>query len=357
MSDTNDSFVLTTVHNGIATLTLNRAKAMNALNLDMVRAMASALTAWASDDAVIAVVLRSNSPKSLCAGGDIRYFHAAASAGQFNELDGFFEQEYALNLQIATYPKPYIAIMQGVVMGGGMGISATATLRIVTDSSKLAMPETKIGLFPDVGGTHFLAQLKGQLGVYLGLTGTVMDAASAQFAGLADAYCPESALDALLDRLGTQRFVEGHAVLHYLRSECAAHAGKAAPRLSSLAADESWINTAFAGDDLTAIMARLSQAASSHDAAHAQWASATIAALNHCSPLMLHVTLQAIRRAKTLTLEQALKLERALMKRCFAQGEPAEGIRALAVDKDHAPRWTHASWENVSAPELATLFS
>lgn len=325
--------------------------------------MATALTAWASDDSIIAVVLRSSSPKALCAGGDIRYFHAAANAGQFEALDSFFAEEYALNLLIATYPKPYIALMQGVVMGGGMGISATAQLRIVTDNSKLAMPETKIGLFPDVGGTHFLAQLKNHLGAYLGLTGTVMDAAAAQFAGLADAYCPQDAVDGLFERLSQQRFVDGQAVLHYLRSECAAFAhasaGKAAPRASHLAAHEAWINAAFSGDHLTSIMGALTQAADTStnpDAAHATWASNTLAAMAGCSPLMLHVALKAILQAKPLTLPQALAAERALMKRCFAHGEPIEGIRALAVDKDHAPKWADASWGNVDAAQLAALF-
>ena len=361
MLDAIEPLVLTAVHNGIATITLNRPKALNALNLEMVRAMATALTAWATDDAVQAVIVRTSSPKALCAGGDIRYFHATAKAGLFDELDGFFAEEYALNLQIATYPKPYVAIMQGVVMGGGMGISATAQLRIVTDNSKLAMPETKIGLFPDVGGTHFLAQLTGELGAYLGLTGFVMDAASAQYAGLADAFCPADALDALLDSLTTQRFVDGDAFLHYLRSECAAHAGKAAPRTSSLAAHAAWINAAFAGDDLTAIMAALTSVSnsdsSSDDAAHAAWANATFTALTSCSPLMLHVTLKAIRNAKPLTLAQALAAERTLMKRCFALGEPAEGIRALAVDKDHAPKWAHTNWTDVSIAQVTGLFA
>jgi enoyl-CoA hydratase len=356
-----EPLVLTAVHNGVATLTLNRAKALNALNLEMIRIMAIALTAWASDDTVMAVILRTNSPKALCAGGDIRYFHAAASAGKLEELDGFFAEEYALNLLIATYPKPYIAIMQGVVMGGGMGISATAQLRIVTDNSKLAMPEAKIGLFPDVGGTHFLAQLRGELGVYLGLTGRVLDAAAAQYAGLADAFCQADRLDALLNRLASQRFIDGQAVLHYLRSECASSVGQSpdvpAPRLSSLAAHEAWVNSAFAGKDLATIMDAVTQASTSSNPDHAAWASASLDAMNQGSPLMLHVTLKAIRAANALTLPQALSAERQLMKRCFAHGEPIEGIRALAVDKDHSPKWSHANWADVSAAQVTALFA
>ncbi len=351
----NQTLVHTHVHNGIATLTLDRPKALNALNLDMVQALWTALNAWANDPAVIAVVLRSSSPKALCAGGDIRYFHAAASAGQFDELDGFFAQEYALNLLIANYPKPYIAVMQGVVMGGGMGISATAALRIVTDNSKLAMPETKIGLFPDVGGTHFLSHLSGQLGAYLGLTGCVLDAASARYVGLADAYCPPEALPVLFDTLATQRFVDGQAVLHYLRCECAKFAGThplTTPRSSPLASQRAWIDAHFAGNDFNAIMDSLARAAVG-EGEQAHWATECLAGLQSHSPLMLHVTLKALRNAQSLNLAQALEHERALMKRCFAHGEPIEGIRALAVDKDHAPKWSHACIAAVSADELA----
>lgn len=361
-----DSLVLASVHNGIATLTLNRPKALNALNLEMVQALYTALTAWANDSAVMAVILRSSSPKALCAGGDIRYFHATAKAGQLAELDDFFAQEYALNHLMAHYPKPYIAIMQGVVMGGGMGISATARLRIVTTDSKLAMPETKIGLFPDVGGTHFLSRLDGELGVYVGLTGTVLDAASARFAGLADAYCPDEAIDTVLTALHRQRFTDGQAVLHHLRTACAAHAGAASPRNSALAAHKPWIDAHFTGDDWLAIAAKLHATATAHgqnpdlNSDHskaAAWARACLAGLEHCSPLMLHVTLKAIRAAHSLDLAQALAAERSLMRRCFAQGEPIEGIRALAVDKDHAPRWTHAHWNNVPPADVAALFA
>jgi enoyl-CoA hydratase/carnithine racemase len=372
----NDALVLTTVHNGIATITLNRPKAMNALNLAMVQAMQAALTAWEADPTVIAVVLRSSSAKALCAGGDIRFFHASATAGDSAALADFFTQEYALNLHIAHYSKPYIAVMQGVVMGGGMGIAATARLRIVTDNSKLAMPETKIGLFPDVGGTHFLAQLRGHLGVYLGMTGTVLDAAGAQWVGLADAYCPAEALEALFEQLAAQRFVNGDAVLHFLRSQCAAFASKAhsqtltnlpnipnqpaPPRLSDIAVQQAWINTCFAGDSVASIIAELEAAAKRSEASQADqaaWAAGVLTGLKACSPLMLHVAMQAIVRAKSMTLAQALQAEAALMKRCFDTGEPVEGIRALAVDKDHTPKWLYDSWRAVPLQTLQALLN
>jgi enoyl-CoA hydratase/carnithine racemase len=288
-------------------------------------------------------------------------------------LADFFTQEYALNLHIAHYSKPYIAVMQGVVMGGGMGIAATARLRIVTDNSKLAMPETKIGLFPDVGGTHFLAQLRGHLGVYLGMTGTVLDAAGAQWVGLADVYCPAQALEAMFEQLAAQRFVDGDAVLLFLCSQCAAFASKAhsqtltklhnqpaPPRLSDIAAHEAWINVCFSGDDVASIIAQLDAAAKRSEASQADqaaWAAGVLTGLKACSPLMLHVAMQAIVRAQSMTLAQALQAEAALMKRCFATGEPVEGIRALAVDKDHAPKWLYDTWQAVPLQTVQALLN
>jgi enoyl-CoA hydratase/carnithine racemase len=369
-NDLPEAWVLCEQINGIGFLTLNRPKAMNALNLTMVQALQSALTAWEHDPSVMAVVLSSSSAKALCAGGDIRFFHTTATAGDDAALADFFAQEYALNLHIAQYSKPYIAVMQGVVMGGGMGIAATAQLRIVTDNSKLAMPETKIGLFPDVGGTHFLAQLRGAFGVYLGMTGAVLDAASAQFVGLADAYCPAHALDDLLASLYTQRFASGEQLVHYLRSQCAQFAGAKPPRLSTVAMQETWIAQCFGGATTIDVWAALEKAAIGTDDATpinakgqselgglADWAQQVLNTLKTCSPLMLHVTQQAIARAKTLTLAQALQAEAALMKQCFATLEPVEGIRALAIDKDHRAQWLHTDIHVVPAADVTRLLS
>ena len=210
-------FIRTEIRGRIGFITLTRPKALNALSHDMIRAMASALDAWRDDPKVLGVVLQGEGEKGLCAGGDIRYFHEAVSAGRTDIMD-FFTDEYRLNYAIATYPKPYIALMDGVVMGGGMGISQGAALRIVTEATRMAMPETAIGLFPDVGGGYFLANLAGHLGEYLGTTGIVFGAVDACEIGLADVVLPRALLPVLCDRLANGAWGDSDAVLDAART-------------------------------------------------------------------------------------------------------------------------------------------
>ncbi|MGL4575624.1 MAG: 3-hydroxyisobutyryl-CoA hydrolase, partial [Burkholderiaceae bacterium] len=184
---------------GLGVITLNRASALNSLSLPMVRALRAALDAWRHDEAVHAVLICSSSERAFCAGGDIRFFYEAARGTAMQGaalLEDFFTEEYALNYVIATYPKPYIALMNGVIMGGGMGIAETGRFRVVTDNTKMAMPEVNIGLFPDVGGTYFLSRAPGEIGTYLGLTGEIIGAADALYCGMADAYLPYSEFEA-----------------------------------------------------------------------------------------------------------------------------------------------------------------
>ncbi len=345
-------FVQTRRAKHLGIITLCRPQALNALNLEMVRAIQSALTAWALEPAILAVVLTSSAGKALCAGGDIRFFHSAAKQGDA-AIEAFFTEEYALNHCIANYPKPYIALMEGVVMGGGMGISTVANpsigLRVVTDTSKLAMPEVNIGLFPDVGGTHFLSHLKndstGALGAYLALTATPLNAASAIDVGLADAYCPATALPELLATLENGDFMSSAAVRAAALAFCSAFSAGD----SALAPQRSAIEAAFSQTNVAAIVSALNSTDS-------PFAEQALKALRRASPLMVHATLHALQRSKSMTLAQALRMERSLMRRCFAHGEPVEGIRALAVDKDHTPRWAHGSLEAVTEQAIAALF-
>ncbi|MDV2187137.1 3-hydroxyisobutyryl-CoA hydrolase, partial [Burkholderia pseudomallei] len=237
-SDSPSADVRAHVANRIGFLELNRPQALNALSTDMIRALHRALDAWRDDADVLAVVIHSPHPRAFCAGGDVRFFHDAHRRGDQASIDTFFIEEYALNHAIFTYPKPYIALMHGVVMGGGMGISQAARrtggLRVVTDSTKMAMPETRIGLFPDVGMSWFLARTPGALGRYLAVTGATLDAASALYAGLADAYLPDAALPALLDALRTERLDDGAAVTARVAAEAARHAPTPAPDGSAL---------------------------------------------------------------------------------------------------------------------------
>ncbi|MBB1633791.1 enoyl-CoA hydratase/isomerase family protein [Cupriavidus sp. UME77] len=340
--------VTSEIRGGIGYLTLNRPQALNALSLEMIRAITQALNAWAVAPEVAAVVIAGAGSKAFCAGGDIRFFHKAALAGD-PALDQFFVEEYALNHLIHTYAKPYIALMDGVVMGGGMGISQGARRRLVTERTKMAMPETNIGLFPDVGGGWFLSRTPGRMGEYLGLTGAMIHAADALYAGLADAYLPGNAMAELVQALRAREFADGDAVLACIDEATAAHRAACPPGESQLAKLQDEIDGLFAGASVTAIVAAVSDAGS-------DWAAQTAAMLRARSPLMLNVTLEQIRRARTMALNDELRMELDMMYYVFRQGDGVEGIRALAVDKDHAPKWQPARLDEVTRERVHAFF-
>ncbi|MBN9371003.1 MAG: 3-hydroxyisobutyryl-CoA hydrolase [Hydrogenophaga sp. SCN 70-13] len=349
MSST-EPLVITEVQGRVGLITLHRPKALNALSLEMIRALTAALLAWREDPAVLAVAIRGVNKEgpfgAFCAGGDIRFFHQAALAGN-PELEDFFTEEYALNHLIHTYPKPYIAFMDGICMGGGMGISQGASLRVVTERSKLAMPETNIGLFPDVGGGYFLSRCAGHLGEYLGLTGRMLQGREALSAGLADGHIESQRLPKLWDSLGATPFENGEAVQRWVESHLQAQA-PAAP----WPVDE--VNTVFSLGSVPAMVAALGASGS-------EWAKETLQVLRQRSPLMLHVVLEQIRRARRVGLAEDLRMERDLVRHCFhlrpgAASETVEGVRALAIDKDHAPKWNPARIEDVTPEQVAAFF-
>ncbi len=346
-----DGHVLAEVRGQLGLITLNRPQALNALSLAMIRDLTTLLLHWQHDVAVAAVLMRAaarpGKVPAFCAGGDIRFFHQAALAGD-PRLDDFFSEEYALNHLIHRYPKPTIALMDGICMGGGMGIAQGAALRVVTEHSKLAMPETAIGLFPDVGGGWFLSRLAGSMGEYLALTGHALDAADAIAAGLADVQLASDHLPVVVEALADQPIESAVAALATVK----ARAG--APAAAKLALHAAAIDRHFSAPTLAAIFASLR-------ADGCDFAQRTLAALEARSPLMMAVTLELVRRARGLTLADDLRLERGLVRQCFAlrpvaQSETVEGIRALAVDKDHAPRWSPASVEHIDPTELSAFF-
>ncbi len=341
-------FVTAEVQGGVGYLTLTRPQALNALSLEMIRAMTATLNAWAASPEVMAVVVAGAGGKAFCAGGDIRFFHQAALAGD-PLLDQFFAEEYALNHLIHRYAKPYIALMDGVVMGGGMGISQGARLRIVTDRTKMAMPETNIGLFPDVGGGWFLARTPGRIGEYLGLTGTVLGAADALYAGLADAYLPANALAELVASLRSGQFANGDAVLAHVGTHTQPHVGACRPADGQLAGLAEQIDRFFAGASVQDILAAVSDA-------EGDWAAQTAASLRTRSPQMLCVTLEQIRRARNMPLEDELRMELDMMHSVFRNGDGVEGIRALAIEKDHKPSWSPARLDEVSRERVQSYF-
>lgn len=339
--------VLAEIRGSVGVLTLNRPQALNALSLQMVRALTGALLAWRNDEAVRAVVVlgagREGKPPAFCAGGDIRFFHQCALDGD-PRLEDFFTEEYSLDHLIHWYPKPCIALMDGVTMGGGMGIAQGAALRIVTEHSKLAMPETHIGFFPDVGGGWFLARCPGASGTWLALTGHVLGAGEAVALGLADVMVPSASLPALIEAVT----VPGMTADRILAS-----ARGCAVRPPACTLDLVAIDRHFRAESVQAILQSL---ASDNSA----FARGTLAALRKRSPLMMAVAFEQLRRAGAMSLADDLRMERGLVRRCFhlrpgAASETAEGIRALAVDKDHQPRWNPTRIDDVT-PEMVAAF-
>ncbi|QMV74158.1 enoyl-CoA hydratase/isomerase family protein [Comamonas piscis] len=332
-------------------ITLNRPKALNALSLAMVRELRDVLLRWQQDEKVLAVAIRGSNKEGVfgafCAGGDIRFLHAAGMAGN-PELEDFFTEEYALNHLIHHLGKPYIAFMDGIVMGGGMGISQGASLRIVTERTKMAMPETAIGLFPDVGGGYFLSRCPGRVGEYLGLTGQMIGAADALAYQLADGYLESAQQQALWDGLAAGSFANGQAVEAFVRAGLATAPERAANPDADIA-------QYFGLADVPAIISAL-------EAGDSDFARATAETLRKRSPLMLFVVLEQIRRARSLSLADDLRMERDLVRHCFylrphRKSETLEGIRALAVDKDHHPQWNPARIEDVDLQEVAQMFA
>ncbi len=348
--------VLAERRGSVGLITLNRPKALNALSLQMVRELLATLRSWRDDPAVMAVAIRGTNKvgrpgtmESLfggfCAGGDIRFFHQAALAGD-SAVDDFFTEEYSLNHLIQTFPKPYIAFMDGVVMGGGMGLSQGATTRIVTEHTRMAMPETNIGLFPDVGGGYFLSRCPGHVGEYLALTGEVIGADAAIGYGLADVKIEAARLPALWESLATQTFHSSAQATKWVATELIANNDRTLWTTSH-------IDTYFS-------LLRVKHIVDALEASADSWATKTAATLRKRSPLMLHVTLEQIRRARGMALADDLRMERGMVHHCFhlrpgTASETVEGIRALAVDKDYKPKWMPARIEDVK-PGMADEF-
>jgi enoyl-CoA hydratase len=343
---------------GVGLITLNRPKALNALSLDMVRDLYTVLVTWRDNPQVEAVAIRGSNKEgpfgAFCAGGDIRFFHSAAIADD-SSLDDFFTEEYRLNHLIFTYPKPYIAFMDGIVMGGGMGISQGASLRIVTERSKLAMPETNIGLFPDVGGGYFLSRCPGATGEYLALTGQMMLGADAITVGLADKLVDSAYIGTLWDDLTADPATDMAARLKVLEERLEA----STPVYHQPSWMDNGIDSCFAKATVPEIVQALTDL-------NSDWATACIKTLRQRSPLMLHVVLEQIHRARHMTLANDLRMERDLVRHCFHtehlnrsghSSETVEGIRALAIDKDHSPQWNPARIEDITEAMVAPFFT
>ncbi|MFD8590687.1 enoyl-CoA hydratase/isomerase family protein [Streptomyces sp. NPDC059637] len=322
-----NSFVTASVTDGTGHLLLDRPAALNALDLSMVRAIHSALLDWHDDPAVGAVVVSSSSPKAFCAGGDIRAVREGVLSGDREAVRAFFTEEYRLNRLIAEYPKPYVAVVDGFAMGGGLGISVHGSARVVTERASFAMPETRIGFFPDIGASHFLPRLPGGTGMYLGLTGARISAGAAVECGLATHFVPSADLPALERDLvgGGGRDVAG---------ALAAHA-RPAPA-SELTAHREQIDHCFGAASLEEVLGRL-------EADGGEWAREVLAELRRASPTALAVTFELLRRGARSTLAECLERELRLGEALTREPDFAEGVRAVLVDKDRSPAWAPAT--------------
>lgn len=341
--------VLYAVSHRIGRVRLNRPRALNSLTTDMCASLLSQLRAWAADDAVGAVFIDGAGEKGLCAGGDVRALREMLVAGDHDAALHFWEVEYAVNALIADYPKPYVAWMDGVVMGGGVGVSSHGSTRLVTERAKVAMPETIIGLFPDVGGLYYLAHAPGELGTHVALTGLPVGPADAVVLGLADGVVAQSDKDRVLADLaaGLEAARPGGAEPAG-GDEADASEPQVAPA-SDLEAQRGWIDECYAGSDAATILRRLQE----HDDPAARAAGEVIATR---SPHSIVVTLEAIRRAADMDVHQVLAQDTRLGPHFARHPDFHEGVRALLVDKDKNPQWADASVADVDADQVAAAF-
>jgi enoyl-CoA hydratase/carnithine racemase len=345
-----ETLILADVRNRIGHLTLNRPSGLNTLTLPMVRLLQQHLQAWEQDDQVLAVVLRGNGEKAFCAGGDIRMLYDSHTSGS-KQHEVFLAEEYALDQYLHAYPKPVLALLDGFVLGGGMGLAQAATLRVVSERVKMGMPEVSIGFFPDVGGSYFLPRLPGQLGFYLGLTGLHVGAADALFAGLAD-HC-----------LSSERLTEFDQTLDNL-SWSAPALESLQQVLDSMTCSElpagklnvlrQAIDDHFALPDLAAIRSALMS--ENHPELQA-WAQDTVKVLDSRSPLAMAVTLELLQRGQHLTLADCFAQELHLDYQWFEHGDLIEGIRALIIDKDKTPHWNPATLAELDPQRVLAFFN
>ncbi|MCV7301313.1 enoyl-CoA hydratase/isomerase family protein [Mycobacterium barrassiae] len=330
--------VVTFVDGATGELVLNRPSAINSLNQSMIDALKAAMSTWENDDKVQQLVLSGAGGRGLCAGGDvIALYHSARGDGA--EARRFWFDEYCLIAEIASYPKPFVTIMDGMVMGGGVGVGAHASVRVVSETSQIAMPEVGIGFVPDVGGTYLLSRAPGLIGLHAALTGTAFSGSDAIAIGFADHYVPSAMLGAFERAIPTEGI------------EAALSAYTVRPPTSHLLEQRSWIDECYAGDTVGEIVDNLC----AHRSAEASDAASIIATR---SPTALTVTLQAVRRAGNLrSLEEVLRQEYRVSCAALRSQDFVEGIRAQLIDKDRNPRWSPASLEAVSDDNVEQFFA
>jgi enoyl-CoA hydratase len=343
------------VADGVGRVTLDRPQALNALSYEMIRSLTAVFDAWRHDPEVALVVIDGAGERGFSAGGDIRELYQYATNGGMAEALRFFRDEYRLDAAIARYPKPVVAIMDGITMGGGIGLAGHASIRIVTERSRVAMPETRIGFTPDVGGSWLLARAPGELGVHLALNSRTMDGADALHAGFADAFVPSDSIPHVLQALAERADPGTPWEIVMLFDET--------PGPSTLAQARDWVDACYSAPTVEGIIGRLRAfsegrsdagvARHASDPAAAAYAAAAADELETLSPTALTITLESVRRARLLPrLEDALEQEFRAVSWFLGQHDLREGIRAQVIDKDRDPKWDPPSLDGIP-PGLA----
>lgn len=326
-------------------ITLNRPKALNALNHEMIQSLYQTLCDWQADPTLLAVIVRAAEGRAFCAGGDIRYIYDAMKANDAT-ISQFFWDEYRLNHCIYHFSKPYIALMDGITMGGGVGISIHGSHRVATERFSFAMPETTIGFFPDIGATHFLSRLEGALGPYLGLSGARLNSADSVFAGLVDLQVDSARLDDIIEAI-SQCDMSGdanEAITHAL-SDFAVHAGE-----STFAQQAKDIHHIFKHSTIESILEAL-------QTQQDEWALRCLADLQSKSPISLKVTLDALKKGASQSFDACMQMEYRLVNHFLEAPDFMEGVRALIIDKDKNPNWQPSQLADISDDDIAHYFS
>ncbi len=330
----------------LVVVTLNRPKALNALTLDMIREMQPKMEAWAADPAVAAVVIKGAGEKAFCAGGDVRAVWQAGQEGGALTRE-FFYEEYRLNRTIHVFPKPYVALIDGITMGGGIGLSVHGSHRVAGERTLAAMPETAIGLFPDVGGSWFLPRLPGRIGLWMALTGARLKTADAVYAGVATEYVPSDRQEALEAALA-EALADADDARAAVDATIARFA--VAPEAAPLAEQRADIDRLFASDRIAEILQAL-------EADGGDWARAQLEILKGRSPTSLKVTAEQLVRGRDLDFDACMTMEYRMSQAAMAGHDFYEGIRAVLVDKDHAPQWRPASLAEVGDELVESYFA
>jgi len=339
---TDDAEIIARKCGQVGRITLNRPKALNALTHGMCLAMIEALEAWKDDNSVKAIVVDGAGEKGFCAGGDILKLHDSGKAGD-DKAWLFWRDEYRLNTLIYHYPKPYVALIDGITMGGGVGVSVHGSHRVAGDRTVFAMPETGIGFHPDVGGAFFLPRLAGEIGTWMGLTGARLKAPDCVAAGLATHYCPSAQAEALIEALETADLGDEDA-LEVVLEEFSGDPGD-----SELAHTRGLIDAAFAGDSVDDILSRIGHAGDG-------WSARQALILAGKSPTALKLTLACLRRGGDLSFEDVMRQDLRVSSWCLTGTDFYEGVRAVIIDKDHAPQWSPSEVADVSDADIAKAF-